>query len=410
MDIDDDDDDFYAPDEPQASAQPVPTEAPPAPTTTKKEPSEELESGEEEDEGGAMDEDEDSVCFFVGMGGNTLRAIADSPRTSTSSQSAKTARNPPLLRKSLLPQPLTPSHSRLTPKGNPVIAKSKYPQRSTASDTTARVKPATAPKRQHSDAHPPHNSLPEFPPVSMSKVDVHAIPIHKPTGKPLTAVNIDEDLPENDKPWRKPGTDLSDYFNYGFDEFTWALYAQKQEALRGEYNADVIAQNNKKMMEDMANMMMMGGMGPMPGMPGAPPGATGPAGAGAGAAGGGAGGAAGQGMEGVSPEMQAMMQSMMAQGMDPSQMDMGSMAAMFGRWWRARRWCWAARRARAGFLWVGLGRAAGAVWGYEQQMGGGGGGRGGRGGEEVVDVGNVGCCNDTLRMRMDDPSQRFAGI
>lgn len=114
-------------------------------------------------------------------------------------------------------------------------------------------------------------------------------------------------MSENDKPWRRPGTDISDYFNYGFDEFTWALYASKQESLRSEFSADKIALNNKKMFEDM-NMMMA--MGAMPGMiPGA------------------AGTTAMPGMEGMTPEMQAMMQQMMAQGGDPSQMDL---SAMFG--------------------------------------------------------------------------------
>lgn len=35
-----------------------------------------------------------------------------------------------------------------------------------------------------------------------------------------------------EKPWQKPGADISDYFNYGFDERTWRMYVQKQTALR----------------------------------------------------------------------------------------------------------------------------------------------------------------------------------
>jgi pre-mRNA 3'-end-processing factor FIP1 len=115
-------------------------------------------------------------------------------------------------------------------------------------------------------------------------------------------------LQENEKPWRRPGTDISDYFNYGFDEFTWALYASKQETLRSEYDQEKIAQNNKKMFDDMS-MMMMGGM------PGMIPGG---------------GGAGMPGMEGISSEMQAMMQQMMSSGMDPSQMDPSMFAGMQG--------------------------------------------------------------------------------
>ena len=37
-----------------------------------------------------------------------------------------------------------------------------------------------------------------------------------------------------DKPWRKPGSDLSDYFNFGFNETTWRQYCQRQTTLRQE--------------------------------------------------------------------------------------------------------------------------------------------------------------------------------
>lgn len=29
-------------------------------------------------------------------------------------------------------------------------------------------------------------------------------------------------------PWRKPGTDITDYFNYGFDENSWRIYCKRQ--------------------------------------------------------------------------------------------------------------------------------------------------------------------------------------
>ncbi|KAL1897803.1 Cleavage polyadenylation factor subunit fip1 [Ceratocystis pirilliformis] len=145
---------------------------------------------------------------------------------------------------------------------------------------------------------------------SSSKIDINSNPIYKPAGKPIMSVVIDTDLGENDKPWRQPGTDVSDYFNYGFDEFTWALYAVKQENIRNEFNADAVLANQKKMMEEF-NSMMMGGM------PGGIP-----------------GGMPGGGMDPsmMPPEMQQMLQQMMGGGggtgmggMDMSQMD----ASMF---------------------------------------------------------------------------------
>lgn len=29
-------------------------------------------------------------------------------------------------------------------------------------------------------------------------------------------------------PWRKPGADITDYFNYGFDENSWKIYCKRQ--------------------------------------------------------------------------------------------------------------------------------------------------------------------------------------
>ncbi|CAO4376836.1 unnamed protein product [Caenorhabditis nigoni] len=38
-----------------------------------------------------------------------------------------------------------------------------------------------------------------------------------------------------DRPWRKPGADITDYFNYGFTEETWNLYCERQKKLRAEF-------------------------------------------------------------------------------------------------------------------------------------------------------------------------------
>jgi len=35
-----------------------------------------------------------------------------------------------------------------------------------------------------------------------------------------------------DKPWRKPGADITDYFNYGFTEDTWRAYCERQKRFR----------------------------------------------------------------------------------------------------------------------------------------------------------------------------------
>ncbi|ROT41962.1 Fip1-domain-containing protein [Sodiomyces alkalinus F11] len=269
--------------------------ATPAPTTnTNVEPKTELEleEGEEEDEEGPMDEDDDDSDIEI------VTERKDGTKAAP------------------------PTQSRYSDIRN-------IPQRSASNDVSTKQPPASKSPQPKIESPAQRLAVPSADKAaaaaSSSKIDINGNPIYTPTGKHITAINIDEDLPDNEKPWRKPGTDISDYFNYGFDEFTWALYAAKQEAIRNEYNPDLMMAGNKKMMEDFGSMMMMGGMnmpgaaapGPQPGGP-AQPGMSAMPSMGA-----------MPGMEGMPPDMQAMMQQMMASGMDPSQMDPGAMSAMF---------------------------------------------------------------------------------
>ncbi|KAI5188543.1 hypothetical protein NECID01_0156 [Nematocida sp. AWRm77] len=50
----------------------------------------------------------------------------------------------------------------------------------------------------------------------------------------LNTYGIDSDTIA-DKPWKKPGEDITDYFNYGFNEVTWKEYISKQKGIREEY-------------------------------------------------------------------------------------------------------------------------------------------------------------------------------
>ncbi|CAL3971471.1 hypothetical protein PZA11_007940 [Diplocarpon coronariae] len=258
MDIDEDDD-FYANDEGAEKKTEQPEKVAEAPQSTVKstQEDEDLEEGEEEDE---ADSGSDSDIDIITERKDGLKAAPPSQ-----------------------------------PKYNEIRNISQR-----TGSTNVVTKAAVIKKEPAKAASLPSGGA-DLPGISTSKIDVNAKPIYEPAGKPITQVNIDEDLNENDKPWRRPGTDVSDYFNYGFDEFTWALYASKQETVRSE----VAASNPKKMLEDMMMMTMMPGM-----VPGA------------------AGGAGMPGMEGMTPEMMQQMQAMMTGGMDPSQMDP---SAMFGQ-------------------------------------------------------------------------------
>ncbi|XP_054156091.1 pre-mRNA 3'-end-processing factor FIP1-like [Oppia nitens] len=48
-------------------------------------------------------------------------------------------------------------------------------------------------------------------------------------GVSIYDVNLDS---LEEKPWRKPGADITDYFNYGFNEEMWKLYCERQKKLR----------------------------------------------------------------------------------------------------------------------------------------------------------------------------------
>lgn len=53
-------------------------------------------------------------------------------------------------------------------------------------------------------------------------------------GAPTIEFNIMA-LGDEDKPWKRPGADITDYFNYGFTEDTWMQYCEKQKMIRQEY-------------------------------------------------------------------------------------------------------------------------------------------------------------------------------
>ncbi|KAJ5256860.1 hypothetical protein N7478_012964 [Penicillium angulare] len=211
------------------------------------------------------------------------------------------------------------------------------PQRPSSADSSAVSKSATpsatprldapAPLPGTGSAAPaklvvPQNQKPGsfYPAIHTSTIDVNGNPLHPSTGKTIMATDMDTDFPTDDKPWRRPGSDISDYFNYGFDEFTWVSYCLKQQEVRKEVG------DQRRQMDDMQSFLGMG-MPPMPGGP--PPGGPGAPGPGAPAMPG------MPGMPDMSPDMmQQMLQGMMAQGIDPSNMDpmtfMQSAQAMMG--------------------------------------------------------------------------------
>jgi pre-mRNA 3'-end-processing factor FIP1 len=192
-----------------------------------------------------------------------------------------------------------------------------------------------------------------FPAQRTSTIDVNGNPVYPPQGKKLLSIDIDADLANEQKIWRRTGEDQSDYFNYGFDEFTWELYRQRQVAMANTLQGQ---KNDLAQMQQMMGQAMPG----MPSMPGPMQANPGPAGAPSGPGGG------GMGPGGMNEQqMEMMMQQMLSQGMDPSQMDFGSFMQMAGQ--------------GMGGGPAGPGGQQGGGFQQPHQGGGGRGGRGGRG-------------------------------
>lgn len=68
-------------------------------------------------------------------------------------------------------------------------------------------------------------------------------------GQSIFDLNLDS---LEDKPWRKPGADITDYFNYGFTEDTWKIYCDRQKRLRNEMNPNDTSTliNNDRLMSN----------------------------------------------------------------------------------------------------------------------------------------------------------------
>ncbi|XP_017883896.1 pre-mRNA 3'-end-processing factor FIP1 [Ceratina calcarata] len=56
-------------------------------------------------------------------------------------------------------------------------------------------------------------------------------------GIPAHEFNLDQ---LEDKPWRQPGADITDYFNYGFNEETWRAYCERQKRMRSESGVGLV--------------------------------------------------------------------------------------------------------------------------------------------------------------------------
>ncbi|XP_050432675.1 pre-mRNA 3'-end-processing factor FIP1 [Adelges cooleyi] len=62
-----------------------------------------------------------------------------------------------------------------------------------------------------------------------------------------------------EKPWLKPGADITDYFNYGFNENTWLAYCERQRKMRCNESLvgmSTLAMHNQQISTSTANNMI----------------------------------------------------------------------------------------------------------------------------------------------------------
>ncbi|KIW11825.1 hypothetical protein PV08_09098 [Exophiala spinifera] len=267
---------------------------------------EDVEDGEEEGE--EVEDSDDDVDFII----DAKEEVKPDPGASQSKRVVP----------GLTPVPTSadPRKASSSSTPQPIINKPGTPATGTDSQQQQQQQQQHHHQRLGSTSQPP-NDRPgtDYPARHTSKLDPNGNPVHPATGKPILATDFDLDFPsESSKPWRKPGADITDYFNYGFDEFTWASYCLKQQTMPKEIKEiNQQAEQMKAFVEGIPG----GGAGGIPGMPPLPGGASGPAsGGGVVGLGGGAPDMSAMAMPSEA-QMQQMFAAMTSQGLDPTTMD-----------------------------------------------------------------------------------------
>ncbi|RPD64624.1 Fip1-domain-containing protein [Lentinus tigrinus ALCF2SS1-6] len=118
-----------------------------------------------------------------------------------------------LTKQSSTPQPVSQSQTPLPPVA--------------ATPGTTEKLAAEAEKQESKDAGPDPNTLPPAKaPPSHPSINPSAPGMFD--GRSILEVDLNALA---DKPWRRPGSDISDWFNYGFDEISWEAYCYRRREL-----------------------------------------------------------------------------------------------------------------------------------------------------------------------------------
>jgi hypothetical protein len=149
-------------------------------------------------------------------------AAATLTRTNSTSGSSSAAGGPPIV-------------SSAAPGVSSVSSVATTSPKNAAAPAQRPISVFPAPKPGQSVLRPP--TAPSAAPLASKPpgtVDLDAV--GDINGHPTIEFPI-ESLEDKDRPWNRPGADITDYFNYGFTELSWRQYVNKQRDLRKLYGS-----------------------------------------------------------------------------------------------------------------------------------------------------------------------------
>ncbi|KAF8899254.1 Fip1 motif-domain-containing protein [Infundibulicybe gibba] len=206
---------------------------------------EEVELGDETEE----EEEDDDIEIIMDQPSRSLdfrQGSASKPPTNrvpSASQPAQPKAPQPSLTTEYTPiqrggVSVTPSKapaSQSQSQSQPVPVSSTVSAQHTPSPSVLQPTQNQLPQNQpHQTSEPPRDEngvdLSSLPPVtaplSHPTIDPNAVGIFD--GRSILEVDLGA---MSEKPWRKPGSDISDWFNYGFDELSWEAYCYRRREL-----------------------------------------------------------------------------------------------------------------------------------------------------------------------------------
>ncbi|TFK89871.1 hypothetical protein K466DRAFT_6949 [Polyporus arcularius HHB13444] len=188
------------------------------------------ENGGDEEDDDDDDSDEDvEIIMEEPQSRRTLDLRPTKPATRSTSQTLSTPQR--------APQPSLTTEYTPRERGTLTKQSSSTPQPASQAQTplppvaatpgTTEKLAAEGEKQESKDAGPDPNTLPPATaPPSHPSINPSAPGIFD--GRSILELDLNALA---DKPWRRPGSDISDWFNYGFDEISWEAYCYRRREL-----------------------------------------------------------------------------------------------------------------------------------------------------------------------------------